>query len=112
MNSSGQQTGLKAKDSGGDPVGQTFEVDVGQDGELGKWRHGWQRWSSSIFDSYFSKGTMLSGRTAARRAQPSSARNAGAALAHCHCRWEGAKVATPSSMRVDTTVHHVRAADG
>ena len=55
------------------------------EGEPGEWRDGWQYWSSSISDSYFRKGTMLSGRTAARRAhlRSHSGRNAGAALAHC-----------------------------
>ena len=38
------------------------------EGEPGKWQYGWQYWSSSISDSYFRKGTMLSGCTAARRA--------------------------------------------
>ena len=55
------------------------------EGEPGEWRHGWQYWSSSISDSYFRKGTMLSGRTAARRAHfhSHSGRNARAALAYC-----------------------------
>ena len=81
------------------------------EGEPGGWRHRWQYWSSSISDSYFRKGTMLSGRTAARRAllRSHSGRNAGAAWhiapqvlsllsrrtcsghcfwsgCHCHCR--------------------------
>ena len=30
------------------------------EGEPGEWQHGWQYWSSSISDSYFRKGTMLS----------------------------------------------------
>ena len=55
------------------------------EGEPGEWQHGWQYWSSSISDSYFRKGTMLSGCTAARRAHlwSHSGRNAGVALAHC-----------------------------
>ena len=31
MNSGGRQTGLTEKDSGGDPVGPTFELEVGRD---------------------------------------------------------------------------------
>ena len=55
------------------------------DGEPREWQHGWQYWSSSVTDSHFRKMTMLSGRTAARRAhlRSHSGRNAGAALADC-----------------------------
>ena len=53
--------------------------------EPGEWQHGWQYWSSTVTDSHFRKMTMLSGRTAARRAhlRSHSGRNAGAALAGC-----------------------------
>ena len=51
--------------------------------EPGEWPHGWQYWASSISDSYFRKCSLLSGRTAARRAhlRSHSGWNAGAALA-------------------------------
>ena len=37
-------------------------------GEPGDWQRGWQYWSSSVSDSHYRKITMLSGRTAVRRA--------------------------------------------
>ena len=67
MNSGGRQTGKTEKDSGGDAVGPTFvragsRPETHAEGQPGEWRHGWQYWSSSVSDSYFRKGTMLSGR--------------------------------------------------
>ena len=52
--------------------------------EPGEWQHGWQYWSSSVSDTHFRKISMLSGRTAAKRARlrSHSGRNAGVALAH------------------------------
>ena len=51
--------------------------------EPGEWPHGWQYWASSFSDSYFWNCSLLSGRTAARRAhlRSHSGWNAGAALA-------------------------------
>ena len=48
-------------------------------GEPGEWQRGWQYWSSSVSDSHYTKITMLSGRTAARRVllRSHSGRNAG-----------------------------------
>ena len=54
-------------------------------GEPGEWQRGWQYWSSSVTDSHYRKITMLSGRTAARRAhlRSHSGRDAGVALSVC-----------------------------
>ena len=82
-----RQTVLTEKDSGGDPVGPYLRVgsrpETHAEGEDGGWRHRWQYWSSSTSDSHFGKGTMLSGRTVARRAflRSRSGRNAGAKAA-------------------------------